>query len=900
MSIYNLDKIFQPASVAVIGASPREGTIGSALVKNILAGGYGGKIYLVNPQYPEISGLPVSPTLSQVKEPIDLAVLATPIQAAPQIMEECVRQGVKAAVIISAGGKEIGEAGLQVEAQIKETAQRGGIRVIGPNCLGVVCSETRLNATFASHMPLPGKMAFVSQSGAICTAILDLSLKEQIGFSHFVSVGSMLDVDFGDLIDFLGNDSRVSSIILYIESLTNFRKFMSAARAVSRVKPIIVLKSGRSPAGAKAASSHTGSLAGEDAVYEAAFQRAGIKRVHTVAELFDCAELLAKQPRPGGPGLIIITNAGGPGVMAADALAEYGLEPLALHPKTLERLNEMLPSFWSRGNPVDILGDADVDRFRRTVEICLQDPGINGLLVMTAPQAMTDPTGIAEALIQMFSGKRVPVFMVWMGGRDVERGREIFNRAGIPTYETPEQAVRAFWHLVSYKQNLELLQEIPPKLPLIPQYDQDQAREIISRVLQEGMTALTEVEAKALLAAYGIPVNRTAGAAGAEEAVRLAEEMGYPVVLKILSRDILHKTDAHGVELNLQGAEDVRQAFERLQSRARAYNPQARLEGVTVQPQMRRSDYELILGSKKDPDFGPVILFGLGGIMTEVLKDHAVALPPLNRALARHLIENTRVYKLLKGYRNRPPADLVLLEEILIRLSQLVTDFPEITELDINPLILDADGAWAVDCRVLVQPAVCPSPQHLVISPYPNQYEKTLVCRGGLAILARPVKPEDAPLLEDLFRVLSARSIYYRFFRPLKEIPPELLARFTQIDYDRDIVLVAVDQSGTGERALGVSRLMGDPDGIEAEFAITVGDPWQGKGVGAALLESCLAIAREKGFKSVWGITLAENTQMLQLAKKLGFDMQYETGTGEYRLQLDLSKVHYDQGEIRC
>ncbi len=735
MSIHHLDKFFHPVSVAVVGASPREGTIGAALVKNILAGGYGGKLFLVNPQHKEIHGLSVSPTLSQIPDAVDLAVLATPLPTVPKIMEECVRKQVKAAVIISAGGKETGESGTRLETQIRETAHRGGVRVMGPNCLGVVCSDGRLNASFASHMPLPGKMAFVSQSGAICTAILDLSLKEQIGFSHFVSVGSMLDVDFGDLIDFLGNDSRVTSIVLYIESLTNFRKFMSAARAVSRVKPIIVLKSGRSPAGAKAASSHTGALAGEDAVYEAAFQRAGIKRVHTVAELFDCAELLAKQPRPTGSGLIIITNAGGPGVMAADALAEYGLEPLALKPETLERLNEILPPFWSRGNPVDILGDADVERFRRTVAVCLRDPGINGLLVMTAPQALTDPTAIAEALTPMLSGSRCPIFTVWMGGRDVERGREVFNQAGIPTYETPEQAVRAFWHLVSYKRNLELLQEIPPKLPTILKYDQERARKIIDRALREKTETLTEIEAKALLSAYGIPVNRTEAASEAEAAVKLAEAMGYPVVLKILSRDILHKTDARGVELNLQHAEDVRQAFEHILARARAYDPRARLEGVTVQPLVRRSDYELILGSKKDPDFGPVILFGLGGIMTEVLKDHAVALPPLNRLLARRLIESTRVYKLLKGYRNRPPADLPLLEEILIRLSQLVTDFPEITEMDINPLIMDPEGAWAVDCRVLIGRSDVVSPKHLVISPYPNQYEKTLISRGGIPSL---------------------------------------------------------------------------------------------------------------------------------------------------------------------
>lgn len=896
MSIYNLDKIFHPASVAVLGASPREGTIGSALVKNILSGGYGGRLFLVNPQHKEIHGLAVSPTLSHIKEPVDLVVLATPLQTAPQIMEECVRQGVKAAVIISAGGKEIGGAGLQLETQIKEMAHRGGIRILGPNCLGVVCSEARLNASFASHMPLPGKMAFVSQSGAICTAILDLSLKEQIGFSHFVSVGSMLDVDFGDLIDYLGNDSRVSSIILYIESLTNFRKFMSAARAVSRVKPIIVLKSGRSPAGARAASSHTGALAGEDAVYEAAFQRAGIKRVHTVAELFDCAELLAKQPRPAGPGLIIITNAGGPGVMAADALAEYGLEPLGLSPETLEKLNAFLPSYWSRGNPVDILGDADVERFRRTVEVCLRDPGINGLLVMTAPQALTNLTAIAEALTNMLSGRPCPVITVWMGGGDVEAGREIFNRAGIPTYETPEQAVRAFWHLVSYRQNLELMQEIPPKLPHTLEYNQDKAREIIDRALREKTEALTEVEAKVLLSSYGIPVNRTEAAAGADKAIKLAAAMGYPVVLKILSRDILHKTDAQGVELNLQHSEDVRQAFENIMTRARAYNPAARLDGVTIQPMVQRPDYELILGSKKDPDFGPVILFGLGGIMTEVLRDHAVALPPLNRLLARRLIESTRVYKLLKGYRNRPPADLLLLEEILIRLSQLVTDFPEIAELDINPLIMDPEGAWAVDCRVRIEHSDVVSPKHLVISPYPNQYEKTLVSRGGVSLLVRPIKPEDAPLLVGLFRVLSTRSIYYRFFRPLQQIPSDLLVRFTQIDYDRDVALVAIDQSGTEERMLGVSRLVGDPDGIEAEFAVLVGDPWQGQGIGAALMESCLAIAKERGFRSIWGIALAENTQMLALGRKLGFEIKYSPGSGDYALRLNLDQLKSEAG----
>jgi acetyltransferase len=748
-----------------------------------------------------------------------------------------------------------------------------------------------LNASFARDMPLPGKMAFISQSGAILTAILDFSLKERIGFSHFVSVGSMLEVDFGDLIDYLGSDPGVTGIVLYIENLTNTRKFMSAARSVSRVKPIVVLKSGRSAAGARAAASHTGALAGEDAVYDAAFQRAGLVRVNTFQELFDCAELLAKQPRPRGANLAIITNAGGPGVMAADTLEGFSLAPALLSPETLKKLNDVLPPFWSRGNPIDILGDATPERYRKVVEICLADPDISGLLIMLAPQALTEAGLAAEAIVQGLKARPFPVFTVWMGGKEVEKGREIFNLAGIPTYETPEQAIRAFLYVHTYSRNLALLQEIPPRLPSILEFDRVRARRIIEENLKGGYPALTEIESKTLLSAYGIPINRTEVASTPEEAIALAKELGYPVALKILSREITHKSDADGVQLNLLHEEDLRIAFDRIMAGARSYDPEAGILGVTVQPMLKRTDYELILGAKKDPDFGPVILFGMGGILTEVLKDHAVALPPLNRLLARRLIESTRVYQLLKGYRNRPPANLILLESILIRLSQLVIDFPEIQELDINPLLMLEDRALAVDVRVMLKPTRVLAPKHLVISPYPYQYEKQMVTKAGIPVFIRPIKPEDAPLMVELFNCLSAQTIYFRFFRPLKALSRDLLVRFTQIDYDREIALVAIEETEGEEKMLAVARLISDPDGREAEFAVLVGDPWQGKGVGAALMERLLSIARERGMISVWGIALAENKGMLSLAGKMGFDIKKCPGAPEYELRANLKSL---------
>jgi acetyltransferase len=892
MSLYNLEKIFKAESVAIIGASNKPATIGNILVNNLFSPVFKGKVFAVNPRSDSILGHKSYPSIKEVPEPVDLAVIATPISSAPAIVQECVETGVGGAVIISAGGKEVGQEGRKIEARLKEEAEKGGLRIIGPNCMGIMCVENGLNATFAAQQPLSGKLAFISQSGAVCSAVLDLSLQKDVGLRYFVSTGSMLDVDFGDLINYLGGDPDVSSIILYMESVTNSRKFMSAARAVSMIKPIVVLKSGRSKAGAKAASSHTGALAGEDAVYDAAFKRAGIVRVDTVEELFDCAELMAKQSLPTGKGLAVLTNGGGPGVMAADAAAFYGIDPVTLAKETIEKLDKFLPAFWSKGNPIDMIGDATPDRWRQALDVCLHAKEINGLVVIYVPQPLSEVTTVARIIADMIRDKsHPPIFAVWMGGKDAQRGRNILNEAGVPTYDTPERAVSAFKYMSAYAHNLEMSHEIPRRLKNTLEFDNREADGIIAKALREGSGFLSEWESKRVLNAYGIPCTPTEPAGTSGEAVRLARKMGYPVVMKVLSPDIIHKTNAGGVLLGLKSDRDVEEAFERILDNARNYDPKAEIRGVTIQPMLGQPDYELILGSKKDSFFGPIILFGMGGIMAEVLEDRTIAIPPLNRLLAKRLLEGTKVSKMLKGYRNRPGANMELLEEILIRLSQLVIDFPEIIELDINPLITAGAQCIAADARIMVKPSAVPSPEHLVISPYPEHYEMQTTTSGGLKIFVRPIKPEDAPLLVDLFNSLSRQSVYYRFFSPMKSLPPDMLARFTQIDYGRDMALVALDVSSSSERMVGVSRLMSDPDGKRAEFSVVVGDPWQGKGIGVALAEALLNIARKRGIECLWGMVLAENTQMLTLGKHLGFSISRDVPSDQYKLEIDLKSV---------
>jgi acetyltransferase len=892
MGLYNLEKIFRPRSVAVIGASEKQGSIGDTIMRNLVEGGFEGRIMPVNPKHESVHDLPCFPSVSEADASADLAVVATPIHTVPDIVRDCVKAGVGGAVVISAGGKETGAKGVKIEQEIEEEARKGGLRIVGPNCLGFISPGRKLNASFASHMPAKGNLAFISQSGAICTSILDHSLKEGIGFSTFVSIGSMLDVDFGDLIDFLGNEYQVQSILLYVESLTNVRKFMSAARAVSRIKPVLVLKAGRSAAGAKAAASHTGAMAGEDDVYDAAFKRAGCVRVNTIQELFDCAELLAKQPRPAGKRIAVITNAGGPGVMAADGLSQHGIEPAKLSDDTIESLNQVLPPAWSHGNPIDILGDASPERYSKAIEVCVKDKGLDGSLVLLSPQAMTDPTAVAQSIADNFKGSKYPIFAVWMGGVDVSEGLNILNEAGIPTFNFPERAIAAFMYLVEYADNLELLQQIPPRLSNELKFDRNRAKEIIERALEGGgKHTLSEVDSKAVLDAYGIPVSRTEVAESEDGAARLAEKIGYPLAMKIHSPDISHKTDVNGVQLKLRTEQGVRQAWRQIMESVEERRPDARVEGVTLQPMVGRGEYEILMGAKKDPNFGPVIMFGMGGVLTELIRDRAIGLPPMDRLLAQRLMEATKVHRLLQGYRGRPGADLESVEETIIRLSQLLVDFPQIAELDMNPVLISNSRPFAVDARIILEPTGEEPREHLVISPYPEEYEFRETTASGFEILIRPVQPEDAPLFKEMFQTLSSTSIYYRFFRYIKELTPDMLARFTQVDYDREIALVAIDESEGRDRMLGADRVISDPDGKNAEFAILVGDPWQGMGIGATLLSKSLRVAKDRGMEKIWGTVLPGNRQMLALGRKLGFDTKRYPDSNEFELSIDLREV---------
>ena len=867
MSLYNLEKIFEPTSIAVVGASDRPGSIGRSLLENLKAGGFAGRVYPINPKKNEILGQKAYPNLSAVGEPIDLAVIVIAIKFAPMVVEECARLGIGGVIIISGGGKEAGEEGERIEVEILAKAREGGVRIVGPNCVGIVSSPAKMNASFAHIMPRPGSLAFVSQSGATCTAVLDYAHTQKIGFSHFVSIGSMLDADFGDVIDYLGNDPNTSAILLYVESVTNHRKFMSAARAVSRIKPIVLLKVGRSQAGAKAAMSHTGSLAGADDVYDEAFKRAGLVRVDTVEDLFDCAELMAKQPRPKGPGLAIVSNAGGPGVMAADYLALNGIEPAEIRPETMKKLDEFLPPMWSRSNPLDILGDASPETFRKTAEICAEAEEFDALLIMTTPQAQFPSTEKALELCKAMKKARFPVFTSWVGGQEVLESREIFRKNGIPTYETPERAVRAFLYMYSYDQNLKALREVPPKLSKKLLFDWEWADAIIRKTLSENRQLLTETESKNLLESYGIPVTPTRKAGTAKEASIQAEQMGYPVVLKLDSLDITHKTDAGGVKLDLRNSKEVAAAFDEIMKNAKRYDPDARVSGVTVQPMVSKKGVEIILGAKQDPDFGPVILFGMGGVAAEVMKDRAIGLPPLNRLLAKRIIDRTKVSRLLKGYRGYG-TNMELLEEVLVRLSQLLIDFPEIYELDVNPMLAFKEGSLGLDARVIVKPALKPSPMHLTISPYPNQYETHSTTDAGLKLFLRPVKPEDSPAMERLFQAFSPRSIFWRFGKRLDSMPPELLARYTQIDYDRELAVVALDETHDENFIYGAGRVIGHPDSTEVEIGLSVGDPWQGKGVGTAILEKLVEVARDRGFKTAYGEVHEDNKAMLKALEK--------------------------------
>jgi acetyltransferase len=894
-----LDAIFSPRSVAVIGATEKPGSVGRTLLWNLISNPFGGTVYPVNPKRPSILGIKAYPSLADVPEAVDLAIIATPAASVPGIVQECIDADAKGAIVVSAGFKEIGPNGIELEQQVLERAQRGNLRLIGPNCLGVMNPHSGLNATFASVMANPGNVGFVSQSGALCTSILDWSFRENVGFSAFVSIGSMLDVGWGDLIDYLGSDPRTHSIVIYMESIGDARSFLSAAREVALTKPIIVIKAGRTQAAAQAAASHTGALAGSDEVLDAAFRRCGVLRVDTIDDLFNMAEILAKQPRSKGRRLTILTNAGGPGVLSTDALIRNNGELAELSSETIEALNQCLPPHWSHGNPIDILGDADPQRYAEAVKIAVQDPNSDGLLAILTPQAMTDPTRTAQHLRDALPENGKPILASWMGGDAVAEGEALLNQANIFTFPYPDTAAQVFTLMWRYSYNLRGIYETPILPDERTTIQENVASALLDQVRQSGRTILTEYESKQILSAYGMPTVETRMAHSADEAVTCADEIGYPVVLKLWSETITHKTDVGGVQLNLADADDVRAAYGRIETAVRDRVGAEHFLGVTVQPMIRRDGYELILGSSLDAQFGPVILFGLGGQLVEVFQDRALALPPLNTTLARRMMEQTRIFKALQGVRGRAPINLEVIEQLLVRFSQLVVEQRWIKEIDINPLLVHEDDnqpAIALDARVILHgPEVSEAElPKLAIRPYPSQYTSQWTLKNDVPVTIRPIRPEDEPLIVDFHQTLSEESVYLRYAHMMKlshRIAHDRLTRICFIDYDRELALVADHQDEvTGKHSiLGVARLSRMSDRNEAELSMLISDRCQKQGLGTELLRQLIQVGRQEQLSRIIAYILPENRPMQQLCERLGFLLQNNQREEVVEATLELS-----------
>ena len=874
-----LESFFSPSSVAVIGATEKEGSVGRTVFWNLISSPFGGTVYPVNQKRASILGVRAYPNLAALPETPELVVIATPATTIPATVEECAAAGVKAVVIISAGFKEVGPEGAELESRILATARANGMRIIGPNCLGVMRPPTGLNATFAAGISASGTVGFVSQSGALLTAVLDWSIREKVGFSAVVSLGSMLDVGWGDVISYFGNDPATHSIVVYMETIGDARAFLSAAREVALSKPIIVIKPGRTAQAAKAAASHTGSLTGSDEVLAAAFRRVGVLRVDAISDLFNVAEVLAKQPRPSGKRLTIVTNAGGPGVLATDALITGGGELSEISPATMDELNAFLPGPWSHNNPIDIIGDAAPERYAKALEIAARDEGSDGLLVILTPQAMTDPTATARELVRFAKIEGKPVLASWMGGSDVAQGSAILREAGIPTFEYPDDAVKIFNDTWRLDRNLRQIYETPT-LPSDEEHPVDRARAeaLISAARAEGRTLLTEDESKDLLAAYGIPITETVVAPTIEEAVAAADRIGYPVVVKLYSHTITHKTDVGGVQLNLKDAAAVRNAYELIRASVTEKKGAEHFEGVTVQPMVNWTGYELILGSSIDPQFGPVLLFGMGGQLVELFKDRALGLPPLTTTLARRMMENTKIYGALKGIRGRRGVDLDQLEQLLVRFSQLVVEQRWIAELDINPLLASPERLIALDARVVLHdPATdVKDLPRLAIRPYPQKYAGTWTCPDGHVLNMRPIRPEDEPLVVDFHRSLSAETVFQRYLQHLgfdERTAHRRLIRICFLDYDRELALVAEcpDPATGAPQIIGIGRLSRVFGTDDASFAVLVTDVRQGKGVGTELLRRLVDIARAEGVATIAADMRAENVGMRRAAEKVGF-----------------------------
>jgi len=892
-----LDALFVPDCVAVIGATDRPGTVGRTVLSNLIESSFRSKVYAVNPSHSEVLGLKAYKGIGDIPEQLDLAVVVTPALTVAHVIGECVDAGVKAAVVISAGFRERGPEGAALEQQIQQQLRRGTMRLIGPNCLGIMNPAIGLNATFAKGTPKAGNVAFLSQSGALLTAILDWSQRGEVGFSAIVSTGSMLDVGWGDLIDYFGDDPHTHSILVYMESVGDARSFLSAAREVSLSKPIIVIKAGRSEAASRAAASHTGALTGSDAVLDAAFRRCGVLRVHNIADLFYMAETLSKQPRPKGPRLTIVTNAGGPAVLATDALVADGGQLATLSEESLRGLNQFLPRHWSHNNPIDILGDADSERYAKAIEIASKDPNSDGLLVILAPQGMTDPSEVAERLQPHARASGKPLLASWMGGVSVALGEKVLHTAGIPTFAYPDTAARAFTSMWRYNYNLRGLYETPTLVESVEPEggSRSRASDVIDKARNRGRLLLTELESKQILSYYGVPTVETRAANNEDEAVRHASEIGYPVVLKVLSETITHKTEVGGVKLNLQDERSLRSAFRAMESSITEKASPDQFLGVTVQPMVRIEGYELILGSSVDPQFGPVILFGSGGQIVEVYRDHAVALPPLNSTLAQRLMEQTRIFKALTGIRGRLPVDLLALEDLMVRFSQLVVEQPWIAEIDLNPLLASSEGLLALDARVLLHnpslhPDQLPKP---AIRPYPSQYVSQFTMKDGTEVTLRPIRPEDEPLMCTFHGTLSDRSVYMRYFSLLSlssRVAHERLVRICFVDYDRVMALVVdhKDKATGQHRVLGVGRLIKLHAKNEAEVAIVVSDQCQNQGLGIELLRRTVQIARDEKLSSVSAEMLRDNFTVQSIFKKVGFRLRLLADPSSISAVLDL------------
>ncbi|MGA2320529.1 MAG: GNAT family N-acetyltransferase [Solirubrobacteraceae bacterium] len=883
MSVRNLESLFNPTHVAVVGAGGERTQLGHIVLRNLVDAGFEGVVYPINPSRESVGGIQAYARIAETPAKVELAIICTPAASVPEVVRECGEAGVTAIAGLSAGFRELGAEGLALERRVaEELARHDGLRLLGPNCLGLIVPRLGLNASFAGAMPSDGQIAFLSQSGALATSMIDWALAQQVGFSHVVSLGNMLDVDLGDVIDYLGQDRQTRSIILYVESVTDARKFMSAARAAARSKPIIVYKAGRFAASAKAAVSHTGAMAGEDAVYDAAFRRAGLVRVERIEDVFATAELLARERRVRRGRLAIVTNAGGPGVMASDALLARGGALAEPKPETLAALDATLPPAWSHANPIDVLGDAPPQRFYDAVKAVLGDTGVDAVLVILTPQATTDAAGTADAVLaaqreRSEIGQPKPVLAAWMGGGSVREGLERLTAGGVATYTYPEQAVGAFMDLVSYARNLETLHETPRTIPVSFALDRGRAKELIGPVLAEGRGFLSETLSKTLLDAYEIPVTKPLPALSADDAVAAAEHIGYPVVLKVRSPEITHKTDVGGVELGLASAAGVRAAYDRIVASVHEHRPEAEVQGVTVQAGARITGYELVLGARKDATFGAVILLGAGGVAAELLRDQALGLPPLNERLALAMLHSLRIWPLLAGYRGRPGVDLDVLLEVVMRFSYLIADYPEISEIEINPLLVGMDGAVALDARAVVEQSLVGRPpppfSHLAIRPYPEEYERKATTAGGLQVTMRPIRPEDEPLWHEMLDACSPESIHMRF-RSMVKYTHEMATRYCFIDYDRELAIVAELEEPDGTRKLlGVGRLVADPDHHRAEYAVLVADPWQGRGLSDLLTDYCLEIALSWGITMVCAETTPDNARMIEVLKKHGFTL---------------------------